>query len=315
MVAGSNPAWGAARVDTSRYLFDTLQNATTYGSPSGGSTRHPRLWRFVVVLAVVIAALGVFAWQQGNDGGGGGPLNAIAAAAEKTQQEPGGRAAMHSIVTVPGKSTRFTMTGWIVFDAEGRTRGVITAPHTVSGGPMKLDVVSDGTIMYMRSSKFGSLPDGAKWMSLDLSLGDEVDPTTLPDVDAKGELALLEGVDNVQKLGKEDVRGVSTTHYRGALSLADQVERARDKGEDNIASVTERDGGPTRVDAWIDAEGLVRRMRLIHSQSAKQGEEPLTMDMRMDFFDFGFEPEIEVPDSSEVFDATELTQEKLGLDN
>lgn len=39
------------------------------------------------------------------------------------------------------------------------------------------------------------------------------------------------------------------------------------------------------------------------------------MDMRMDFFDFGFEPEIEVPDSSEVFDATDLTREKLGIDN
>lgn len=263
----------------------------------------------------MIAAFGVFAWQQGDDGGGGGPLNAIAAAAEKTQQEPGGRAAMHSIVTVSGRSAPFTMTGRIVFDAEGRARGVITAPHTASGGPMKLEVVGDGTTMYMRSNKFGSLPDGAKWMSLDLSLGDEVDPTTLPAVDAKGELALLEGVDNVQKLGKEDVRGVSTTHYRGALSVAHQVERARDEGEDNIASVAERHGGPTRVDAWIDAEGLVRQMRLIHSQPAEQGEKSLTMDMRMDFFDFGFEPEIEVPDSSEVFDATDLTREKLGIDN
>jgi hypothetical protein len=220
MVAGSNPAWGAARIDTSRYLFDTLQDAETYGSSSGGSKRHRRLWRFAGVLAVVIVVLGVFAWQQGDDGGGGGPLNAIAAAAEKTQQEPGGRAAMHSTVTVPGKSAPFTMSGGIVFDADGRTQGVITAPHTVSGGPMKLDVVGDGATIYMRSSKFGSLPDGAKWMSLDLSLGDEVDPTTLPAVDAKGELALLEGVDNAQKLGKEDVRGVSTTHYRGALSVA-----------------------------------------------------------------------------------------------
>jgi hypothetical protein len=315
MVAGSNPAWGAATVDTSRYLFDTLQDEATYGSPGGASTGHRRLLRFAGVLAVVLAALGVFAWQQGDDDGGGGPLNAIAAAAEKTQKEPGGRAAMHSIVTVSGKSAPFTMTGRIVFDAEDHTRGVITAPHTVSGGPMRLDVVSDGTIVYMRSSKFDSLPDGAKWMSLDLSLGDEMDPTALPEVDAKGELALLEGVDNAQKLGKEDVRGVSTTHYRGALSIADQADRARDAGEDNIASVAERHGGPTRVDAWIDAEGLVRRMRLIHSQPAEQGEKSLTIDMRMDFFDFGFEPEIEVPDSSEVFDATDLTREKLGIDN
>jgi hypothetical protein len=31
----------------------------------------------------------------------------------------------------------------------------------------------------------------------------------------------------------------------------------------------------------------------------------------MDFFDFGIEPEIDVPDSSEVFDATALTEESL----
>jgi hypothetical protein len=35
------------------------------------------------------------------------------------------------------------------------------------------------------------------------------------------------------------------------------------------------------------------------------------MDMRIDFFDFGYEPEIEVPDSSEVFDATSLAEEQL----
>jgi outer membrane lipoprotein-sorting protein len=220
---------------------------------------------------------------------------------------------MHSLVTVPGRSAPLTMTGQVVFDAGDRMRGVITAPHTVSGGPMKLDIVSDGTVFYMRSSRFGSLPDGAEWMSLDLSLGDELDPTTLPDVDAKGELALLEGVDNAQKLGKEDVRGVSTTRYRGALSVADQVERMRDEDANNIASVTEKHGGPMRVEAWIDAEGLVRRMRLIHAQPAEHGKGPLTIDMTMDFFDFGFEPEIEVPDSSEVFDATDLARQQLGV--
>jgi hypothetical protein len=277
--------------------------------------RSRRLWQGAIGLAILIVAFGVFAWQQGDDDGGGGLLNAVAEAAEKTQQEPGGRAVMHSVVTVPGQSAPFTMVGRIVFDAEGHTQGVITAPHTASGGPMKLDVIADGTVMYMRSNKFGSLPDGAEWMSLDLSLGDELDPTTLPEVDAKGELALLEGVDDVQRIGKEDVRGVSTTHYRGALSVADQVERIRGEGADNIASVTEKHGGPMRVEAWIDADGLVRRMRLVNSPPAEQGKGPMTMDMTMDFFDFGFEAEIEVPDSSEVFDATDLAEEKLGVDD
>lgn len=35
--------------------------------------------------------------------------------------------------------------------------------------------------------------------------------------------------------------------------------------------------------------------------------------MRMDFFDFGIAPEIDVPDPDEVFDATTLVQDELGL--
>jgi hypothetical protein len=37
--------------------------------------------------------------------------------------------------------------------------------------------------------------------------------------------------------------------------------------------------------------------------------------MRIDFFDFGIDPEIDVPESSEVFDATALARDKLGLSN
>lgn len=37
------------------------------------------------------------------------------------------------------------------------------------------------------------------------------------------------------------------------------------------------------------------------------------IDMRMDFYDFGSIPEVEVPDPSEVFDATSLAREEAGL--
>jgi hypothetical protein len=274
--------------------------------------RRSRLWQAFIGLLILVAALGVFAWQQGGDGDG--PLNAIAAAAEKTQDQSGGRAVMHSVVTTAGQSAPLTMTGRIVFNAEDRARGVITAPQTASGGPMTLDIVGDGTVMYMHSSQFDSLPDGRKWMALDLSLGDELNTSVPADVDAKGELALLESVSgDIQKLGKEDVRGVPTPHYRGTIAVSDQVKRMREEGADAVASLTEKDGSPLQVEAWIDADGLVRRMSLVHSQPAEEGRKATTIDMRIDFFDFGFEPEIDVPDSSEVFDATALTRSKLGL--
>jgi hypothetical protein len=250
-------------------------------------------------LAILIAALAVFAWQQGGDGGNSGPLNAIAAAAEKTQQEPGGRAVMHSIITTPGRSAPATLTGRIVYDAEDRSQAVITGPHTTDGGLMKMEAISDGTTMYMRSNQFGSLPDGAKWMMLDLSHGDDGQETPIPaSVDAKGELAFLEAVsDDVQKLGKEDVRGIPTTHYRGSMDTADKKSP------------------PFDVEAWIDAEGLMRRMRLVHAEPSDKGDGTMTIDMRMDFIDFGIEPEIEVPDSGEVFDATAMAEASVASDN
>lgn len=296
MVAGSNPAWGVS-VDT---FPSTLEDTKTSESPRdepGKPPRSRRLWQVAAAAAILVVVLAVFAWPHGGGGGGGGsgsggPLNAIAAAAEKTQQEPGGRARMRSVITTPGNSAPFTITGHMVYDAEGRTQMEITAPQTPSGGPMKMDGVTDGSAMYMRSSKFGSLPNGAEWMKFDLSLGDDQE-TQAPagSVDVKGELALLEGADDVQKLGKEDVRGVPTTHYRGTIPSADE------------------ESAPFHVEAWIDADRVVRRMRLVHSEPSDKGEGASTVDMRMDFFDFGLEPEIEVPDSSEVFDATAMAEE------
>ena len=50
---------------------------------------------------------------------------------------------------------------------------------------------------------------------------------------------------------------------------------------------------------------------MVHTQPQPKGEGTATIDMRLDFFDFGLEPQIDVPDSDEVFDATALAEEEL----
>jgi hypothetical protein len=240
----------------------------------------------------------VFASQQGGDDDG--PLNAIAKAAERTQREPGGRASMHTIISSPARSESFTITGRMVFDAEDRSRAVLTVPRPDSDGSVKMRVIGEGSVMYMRSSLLGPLPDGREWMSLDLSFAEEPETPLPVNGDAKGELALLEAVTgDVQKLGKEDVRGVPTTRYRGTVEEDEEEE----------------EGTPLQIEAWIDADGLVRRMRFVKSQPREGGGGSMTIDMRMDFFDFGFAPKIDVPEPSEVFDATALAQEEVGLSN
>ncbi len=305
-----------------QYLADTfsgtLQDTTTpgpLGSEPSRRRRPRRFWRVVAGLSILVAVLALLAWQQGDDGGGDGPLNAIAEAAERTQGEQGGRATVRAIASSPAGSELFTVTGEMVFNDEtGRSRGVFqTVPSSGSGRSMKMQMVSDETAMYMRSRQFGPLPGGREWMALDFSsLGQEMDAPLPAGGDAKGELALLEAVTgDVQKLGKEDVRGVPTTRYRGTVDASENVERLREEGAEDLASRIEED--PLQGEAWIDADGLIRRMRFVKSEPGEGGEGPMTLDMRVDFYDFGISPEIDVPESSEVFDATSLVKDELGL--
>lgn len=274
------------------------------------SPKRRRPWLVLAGLCVVVVAFAVLAWQQGSNGGGDGPLNAIAEAAERTQSEPGGRATMHGIFSSPGQPA-IAMTGEMVYDSEGRTQGVVTVPHPKTGGPAKVDVAADGTHMYMRVGRVGASSDESKWMGFDLALGQKMETPVPADVNTKGELELLEqATGGVKKLGREDVHGVPTTHYRGTIGVAGQVKRMREEGMEDAASYVEKNGSPFHVEAWIDAEGLVRRMRIVQTQSTT-GKGPTTIDMRIDFSDFGLEPEIEIPDSSEVLDLTPMLRKQV----
>ena len=290
---------------------------TTSGPLDGEPSGRRRFWQAVTGLSILVVTLAVLAWQQGGDGERSGPLNAIAAAAERTQREPGGRAAMQAVVSPSDGSKPFTITGQMVYDDEtDRSRAVMTMPNPKSDGSVKMQMVSDGTVMYMRSSMFGSLPGGHEWMGFDLSLGRELDMSLPANGNAQGELELLEAVTgDVQKLGEENVRGVATTRYRGTLSVSENAERLREEGAEDLASYVEEESTPMRVEAWIDADGLLRRMRFVKSQPQGDGEGSMTVDMRMDFFDLGITPEIDVPESSEVFDATAVVENELGISN
>lgn len=273
--------------------------------------------RLVLGLSILAVVLVVAASLRGGDGDGAGPLagppNAIARAAERTQQEPGGHIAIHIVVSAGSKS--FTMTGQGVYDSEGnRNRATMTFANPDSGAAEEMEVVGDGTVVYMRSSLFGSLPDGADWMSLDYSLGDDLESPVPTEGDAAGELELLEhATGGVEKLGKETVRGVPTTRYRGSISSSESAERLREAGGENLASVAEEKGGSSQVEVWVDADERVRRMRVISTQQPEKGDGPSSVDMRLDFVDFGTVPEISVPDSSEVFDMTSLAESELGI--
>lgn len=291
----------AIRTDT---LIAIEKDRLTFGR----RTKAGLALAIVIVACVVLASL-----RGGGEGGplGGGPLNAIAQAAEKTRHEPGGRVAVRMVASSPG-SKPTPMWGQMVYDAEDRIRAVLTVLPPGSDESFQMNMVADGTTMYMNSRRFGSLPGDAKWMKLDLEFAQGPESPVPADPDAMGQLELLETVsDDISKLGREKIRGVETTHYRGTIPVATQADRLREVGADELAERSEKDGVPTAIEAWVDDQGLMRRIKIVQTTPQVEGEGTTTMDMRMDFSDFGLEPVIEVPDSAEVFDATSLAEEGL----
>lgn len=270
-----------------------------------------RTWGVAAGLTILAAVFALFVWPQGeDDGGGSGPLNAIAAAAEQTQTQPGGRALMRARVTPADPSEAFTMTGEIVYNDEGEV-GTIEFPSPETGEMVEMELILVGTMMYMRSDSFGSLPDDRSWIGLDVSFGGELELPASTGADVKGELEMLESISGVRKLGKAEVRGVLTTRYGGVVSVPEQVANLQEKGAERVASWIEKNGSPQRVEVWIDGDKMVRRMRLVGSKPSEHGDGMTTTDLRMDFFDFGVVPDIEIPAEGEVFDTTSMAEDEL----
>lgn len=240
----------------------------------------------------------VFALEQAGSGRTG-PLDAIAEAAEATQREPGGHALVNVTVTASGTPEGITETGSIVFENGGRARGTLVVRGHTTGRRANLQVIADGTTSYTRSDQLGSPPDGRQWAKIDLS---SADSSSSPPADGgpKEGLKLLEQMDGAEEIGREDIRGVATTRYRGTLPVS---------GKEVLGVAVQV--SPPRVEVWIDARGRVRRVTIVISGSVEGEEEPTTTDMTIDFLDFGPVPKIELPKQDEIYDATGQVESEL----
>jgi LppX_LprAFG lipoprotein len=246
-----------------------------------------------VVIVIVVFAVA----QRG--GGGSSPLNAIAKAAEVTQRQPGGRAVIKATVTSLTTPEGITESGTMTFDDSGRARGELTVSGLTTGKEVKLVSIADGTSTYVSSDDLDqTLPDGKKWMELDL--GSAAKGVSSPDPAGGGPeegLKILERVHGSEEVGKEDIGGVATTHYRGTLAASDEVFGVK------------VDISAPQINVWIDAQDRVRRMQLVVSGSV--GEVSTKTEMTIDYVEFGRVPKIALPDPSEVFNATSKIESQV----
>ncbi|HEX7279508.1 MAG TPA: hypothetical protein VF255_07785 [Solirubrobacterales bacterium] len=244
-------------------------------------------------------------------------FNPVAAAAERTQNEPGARFSMKAIYTSPALPQAMVAHGSGSINSQtGRSRAVLSVDSPK--GPVRVETVSDGTTTYMRGTGIsGELPGGKEWLAMQPFLGhSEQDAMVGGSGDPEGALQMLTAVDgSFEELGREKVRGVPTRRYRTSVSLSGYAELLRDEGKDELADHYEKLStlmpGPVVGEAWIDDKGIVRRNRVVMDLPGESGQPAMTMDMQMDLFDFGARPQIGLPDSSQVFDATPYVEEQF----
>jgi hypothetical protein len=271
--------------------------------PAGVEGDAPRRrrgrWWIGAGLAVVIIAIAVIVVASGGGGSSGGPLNAIAKAAEVTQREPGGHATIDATIESPTTPEGISETGPMIFDDRGRAEGTFTVKGLSTGREVTITTIADGTKSYTSSPALDSIPEGKKWVEVDASSA--ASKTGAPPANGPKEgLKVLEGVEEAEKIGEEEVDGVPTTHYRGTFPHAEEVFGVK-------VNVSEPE-----IEVWIDAQERVRRMQM-SLKAAVSGvqDSAATTDITIDYESFGRVPKIEVPPADEVFNGTSELESKL----
>jgi hypothetical protein len=191
--------------------------------------------------------------------------------------------AAEGTVTLSGQFDTSAPSASATLHTEGMNEGLL--------GDIDAEVVFDDGVVYVKPDGLLALLGAAAdtpWLSFDV--GDaggfaegwpggielpDVDPATLLD-DLQAE-----GI-QVTEVGREDVRGVATTHYAVTPS------------PDGTSPF---EGGT--ADVWIDDDGLVRRVEgRVDASAAGQGE----VTLRAELYDLGEPVSITVPPADQVTD-------------
>lgn len=174
------------------------------------------------------------------------------------------------------------------------------------------------------------LTGGKSWAKVDLdALPQEqygpgaADPGTgAQSSDPTQQLAYLKSVsDSVEKVGKEEIRGVSTTHYRATVDLGKDLEQYDPQTRKAYKEIIkELDGEKLPVEVWLDNEGQVRRyemtMPLILPEDPSSPNGAVKKDPRgsiaivQELYDFGTPVNVEAPPPAQTSDVTDMIAEQ-----
>ncbi|MFF8913493.1 hypothetical protein ACF08M_09245 [Streptomyces sp. NPDC015032] len=129
---------------------------------------------------------------------------------------------------------------------------------------------------------------------------------TTPDQGLKSLLAS----GDVKRVGQEDVRGVSATHYSGTVDVAALTAKNSELDADQLAQLKKQlsDVGITteKIDIWVDKNDLL--VKKTERGQMKTGE----LNSTVYYSDYGTKISVEKPSAGDTVDFTDLVKQQQG---
>jgi len=288
-----------------------------------------------VRVGVVLAAAAAIA-AAGCGGGGGGSSTSsttttsgasrdakrvLAAAPGKVKDANSSKVSFSIAVDSDQLANEITIPGSGEFDYAGK-EGRLTLDYGAvlsaagQSGNGEMEVLTKGDMYYLKWPLFSTAVGASTpWISFDISKLDQVtgfDTSSLRQVnqgDPSQTLVYLRAAGTVEDHGTEDVAGVSTTKYHAVIDLdkvpglAPAAQRASVRS--SINSMKEQYGiTELPMDAWIDANGLPRK--LFYEIAAKVQGQDVKSSMTMNLSDYGVDVKVQPPPPSQVTDLASI---------
>ncbi len=296
--------------------------------------------RRLALIPVLVAVLGLVASGCGGSQVAVPELASFATVARSSASSDSAQFELTFEATVPGVDKRLSFTAGGGYDTPARRSRIAVdltslADLMTQVGPMlggsvtgdladtdpgdwKLDAIVDGDVVYLRFPPLAKeLPDGKTWVKgnakeLAQSGTSGLDQAgSLSGLDARDVFGFLEGVSgSIESVGSEDVRGVTTSHYRATLdpaklaTLVPADKRESLGGIDEAARQAGLDDLP--IDVWVDADGRLRKLAIELDATLPGSDESLQASLVVEVYDYGAPLDLELPPADQVADAATL---------
>lgn len=274
----------------------------------------------ITAVALLTAVIGVACGSPGNDSGA---IQLISAAAVANNEAGTSKVSMEMTMGAAGQSWKMTGEGAMDIEAELAHMTVsMSSDDPAMGLPAMgdMEMVTAGLKVYTKYPPeiADQIPGNKPWAMVDMQAFGEAQGMDFGAMSQMGGgndpsqmLQYLRGVSGeVETVDEEEVRGITTTHYRAEIDLDKAADNApkdlRDAVRMSIETMKQQLGTMTiPLEVWIGDDGYVHRMSM-QMKTGEDAPQPFQMDMTMEFYDFGEPVKVEIPAPSQVYDMTEM---------